>query len=365
MATMNDVAKLAGVSVSTVSYALTGVRPVSDKTRARIQEAMDELGYQPNAIARSLASRRTRIIAMLFPSIERGLSGTALEFVTSAAETARERGYHLVLWPIGDDEIGETNALIHQHLADGVLVMEVRLDDPRVNLLRENQTPFTLIGRTADATEFDYADIDFDATVRGALEHLEELGHRHVALMSHSQASHDAGYGPTVRAGEAFSRYMAERGRAAVIHHCDDTADAGRSVVNQILEKNPEVTALVTMNDAATFGAVAELLEGGRRIPDDVSVLSIVSSPQVGALSHPRLTTMSAPGPELGRLGVSSLINRIESGDGATLHELIPCRLDVHDTTGPPRASHLAHEYEPSTQFPRTARSTRHIELGK
>ncbi|NDL59927.1 LacI family DNA-binding transcriptional regulator [Phytoactinopolyspora mesophila] len=336
MATMHDVAKLAGVSVSTVSYALTGARPVSEKTRARVQVAMDELGYQPNAIARSLASRRTRIIAMLFPSIERGLSGTALEFVTAAAETARERGYHLVLWPIGDDEVGETRALIHQHLADGVLVMEVRLDDPRVGLLRESRTPFTLIGRTADSEALDYADIDFEATVRDALEHIVGLGHRHIALLSHSKTSHDAGYGPTVRVGEAFSRYMAEHGLGTVIYHCDDSADAGRAAVNELFDTNPEITALVTMNDSATLGAVAELLESGRRIPDDISVLSIVSSPRVGALSHPRLTTMSAPGPELGRLGVTSLIDRIESGDRAILHELVPCRLDLQATTGVP-----------------------------
>lgn len=344
MATMHDVAKLAGVSLSTVSYALTGVRPVAEKTRARIQAAMDELGYQPNAIARSLASRRTHIIAMLFPSIDQGLSGTALEFVTSAAATAREHGYHLVLWPIGDDEVAETRELIHQNLADGVLVMEVRLDDPRVTLLEDSSTPFTLIGRTAEASTVDYADIDFDATVRGAIDHLTGLGHRDIAFLTHSQASHDAGYGPTVRAGEAFQRHMANVGTPALIRHCDESADAGRAVARELLDNQPNVTALITMNDTATFGAVAEYLDSGRRIPDDVSVLSIVSSPRVGALTHPRLTTMSAPGPELGRLGVTSLISRIEGADTDTLHELIPCRLDLQDTTGPaPDAASTQH----------------------
>ncbi|AYY13429.1 LacI family transcriptional regulator [Actinobacteria bacterium YIM 96077] len=335
MATMNDVAKLAGVSVSTVSYALTGVRPVTPETRARIHAAMDELGYQPNAIARSLASRRTHIIALLFPGIELGLSGTALEFVTSAAETAREEGYHLMLWPIGDDEVGETRNLIHQQLADGVLVMEVRLDDPRVDLLRESQTPFTLIGRTADAAGLDYADIDFDTTVRDALDHLIGLGHERIAFVSHSKASLDAGYGPTVRAGEAFERHMTERGLPVVARHCDESADAGRAVVSELWHAHPDITALITMNDAATFGAMAQLADDGRQVPRDVSVLSIASSPRVAALSHPRLTTMAAPGTELGRSGVRSLIERIEGSQSATLHELVPCRLDIQATTSP------------------------------
>jgi DNA-binding LacI/PurR family transcriptional regulator len=260
---MHDVAKLAGVSLSTVSYALTGARPVSDKTRARVQAAMDQLGYQRNAIARSLASRRTHILAMLFPAIERGLSGTALEFVTSAAETARERGYHLVLWPIGDHEGDETRDLLQQGLADGALVMEVRLDDPRVALLQEAGTPFTLIGRTADPDSLDYADIDFETTVRGALDHLTGLGHRNIALLSHSQASLDGGYGPTVRVGEAFERYMAERDLPVLVRHCDESADAGRAAVAELTASLPHVTALMTMNDAATFGAMAELLETG------------------------------------------------------------------------------------------------------
>ncbi|WP_129662606.1 LacI family DNA-binding transcriptional regulator [Phytoactinopolyspora endophytica] len=335
MATMNDVAKLAGVSVSTVSYALTGVRPVGDKTRARIQAAMDELGYQPNAIARSLASRRTRIIALLFPAIEHGLSGAALEFVTAAAEAAREQGYHLVLWPIGNDEVSETRDLIQQRLADGVVVMEVRLEDPRVTLLGQSTTPFTLIGRTAEPAGLDHADIDFDATVAGAIDHLVELGHRSIAFLSRSSASRDSGYGPAVRTEEAFEKYMTDRDLPVVIRHCEGTADAGRTALTELTVAHPDLTALVTMNDPATFGAMAELLDRGHRIPDDVSVLSIVSSPKVGALSHPRLTTMCAPGTELGRLGVTSLIERIEGTQAAPLHELIPCRLDVQATTGP------------------------------
>ncbi|WP_199521023.1 LacI family DNA-binding transcriptional regulator [Jiangella anatolica] len=341
MATMQDVARLAGVSVSTVSYVLTGVRPVSEATRRRVQTAMETLGYQRNALARGLASRRSHMLALLFPAIERGLSGTALEFVTSAAETARRHGNHLVLWPTAADGEAETRDLLRQGLVDGVVVMEVKLHDVRVAELQRGDTPFTLIGRTADPDGLPYADIDFDATVRAALDHLTGLGHRHIGLLSHSRASLRAGYGPTVRVLAAFEREARERGLLTAVRHCDETADAGRAAVADLLGERPDLTALVTLNDNATFGAVAQIVDGGRRIPGDVSVLSIVSSPQVGALSHPRLTTMAAPGDRLGRLGVESLLAQIEGSAAAvaagasTLHELIPCRLDVGATTGP------------------------------
>ena len=135
--TMLEVAKRANVALSTVSYALNGTRPVSEETRLRILQAMAELGYQPHALARGLASKRSRIIALLFPALPRGFGATELEFVTGAAETAQRLGYHLVLWPTEIHAVSELQQLVRQSLVDGVLVMEVRLRDERIELLRE------------------------------------------------------------------------------------------------------------------------------------------------------------------------------------------------------------------------------------
>src|ERR1700690_4664954 len=107
MPTMLDVARLAGVALSTVSYTINGTRPISLETQQRIFTAMQELGYRPHALARGLASKRSRIIALLFPASERGLGITELEFVTSAADIARELGYNLILWPSELRDIGE------------------------------------------------------------------------------------------------------------------------------------------------------------------------------------------------------------------------------------------------------------------
>ena len=105
--TMLEVARRANVALSTVSYALSGTRPVSEETRRRIEQAMTELGYQPHALARGLASKRSRIIALLFPALPRGCGATELEFVTGAAEAAQDRAYHLVLWPMEIHAVGE------------------------------------------------------------------------------------------------------------------------------------------------------------------------------------------------------------------------------------------------------------------
>src|SRR5512146_1241054 len=176
---MLDVAKRAKVSLSTVSYALNGTRPISEKTRQRIAEAMEALGYRPHPLARGLASKRSRILAIIFPAIERGLGITELEFVASAPHTASKRGYHLVVWSAETNEPNELDQLTRQGLVDGVILMEVHLSDQRVNLLRKTCFPFAMIGRCDDDRD-GYVDIDFKQTMEEALHYLARLGHTRI-----------------------------------------------------------------------------------------------------------------------------------------------------------------------------------------
>ena len=169
MATMQDVATLAHVSLSTVSYAINNTRPISAATRQRIDAAMAELNFRPNAIARSLASKRSRIVALTFPGIENGLGSTVMEFVTSAAEAARARNYHLVVWPYAPSQAAEMREMSRDGLTDGVIIMEVRRDDPRVRVLDAAGIPLTMIGRADDTNDSRCVDIDFDSTTEDAV----------------------------------------------------------------------------------------------------------------------------------------------------------------------------------------------------
>lgn len=339
MATMQDVARRARVSVSTVSYALSGARPVSAATKSRVEAAMAELGFRPNAFARGLASRRSRTLALIFPAAEAGISGTVAEFVASAAAAARRQGYHLVLWPFSAGEAEEIRDLVHQGMADGVLLMEVCLEDPRVEALHAAGLPFTMIGRTEHVEGLSFVDIDFETTIEDAVAHLTALGHRRIGFVNHSAASHAAGYAPTLRADGAFRAAMERRDLVPVTVLCDENPGAGRTAMTELLAREPGMTAVVTMNEMATFGAIVELQARGARIPEDVSILSVVTSPSVGALSNPQLTTMHAPGAELGRLAVQSLLTLVEDPDGVPPDPvLVTCRLAPGASTAPPPA---------------------------
>lgn len=335
MATMQDVASLAKVSLSTVSYALNDTRPVSAATKKRIAAAMEQLGYQPNAMARGLASRRSRVLALIYPAMELGLGGTVAEFVSSAAETARAQGYHLVLWPFGSAQPAEICELAQQGMADGVLLMEVRMQDPRVEALHDAKIPYTMIGRTEELEGRLYVDIDFAQTSEDAVSHLVGLGHTKIGFVNHSRASLENGYGPTIRAYQGYVDAMVVRGLVPLGVLSDETPQAGRAATAELFEREPGLTAFVTMNEIATFGVTAELASRGLRIPEDVSVLGIVTSPGVGAMSNPPLTTLHSPGAALGRLGVRALLALLEGKEAGFEPVLVPCVLEPGGSTGP------------------------------
>ena len=262
-----------------------------------------------------------------------------MEFVTSAARTASAAGYHLVLWPVSNDA-AELSQLVGQGLVDGVLLMEVQLEDARVEVLRRTRTPFALIGRSADLTGLVYVDIDFERTMEQAVDHLLGLGHRRLVMVSGSQAQASyRSYGPFVRAAAAYRRIAAERGlrgrdpRVRAEHRGGPRG--GRAGPHRPPgRRRPSWCS----TSSPRPGLVSGLLRHGVRIPDDVSVLSVLTSTEASTSVEPALTSMSSPGAELGELGVQALLRLLEGGD-ALPPRLLPGTLVPGESTGPVRES--------------------------
>ena len=337
MATMRDVADRAGVSIATVSFVVNNTKPVTAATRQRIEEAMAELGFRRNAVARALASRRTRILALAYPALEHQLITSVSEFITSAAREASAENYHLVVWPVSNDGV-ELSELVLGGLVDGVLLMEVQLDDPRVALLQSLDVPFAMIGRTEDPTGLDYVDIDFDRTIEVAVDHLWQLGHRRLALVSGRQDTPSfLRYGPYVRLEQSFRRAAAERGFDPVLLYANRTAVSGRQAARDLTETAPHVTGVLVVAESPAVGLLTELLRLGRQVPRDVSVISITGSLETAQISDPPLAVVTAAGVELGRLGVQALIRRLE-GLEALPPQLRVGLFDQGESTAPPPA---------------------------
>ncbi|WP_329020029.1 LacI family transcriptional regulator [Micromonospora rifamycinica] len=338
---MQDVARLAQVSVSTVSYALTGARPISPATRAKVLAAMTALDYQPNAMARGLASRRSRILGLLLPMDERGLGATETAFVTGAAAAASTVGYHLVLSPVGGGgDLAELRRLASQRMFDGVVLMEVQLADERVGTLQQAGVPLVLIGRTGDTDGLSYVDIDFAQTVREAVAHLVGLGHRRIVYVNHSAGTLASGYGPALRTRDAFVTAMTGHGLEPVMIPAEDSAAGGRAALAAALARTPDLTAVLAMNETAIFGILGELTARGRSVPGDVSVVSMVTSPQVAELATPALTAMTSPGSAMGRIAIEALVRQLDGAGTGCHQQLLPCALEIRGSTAAPRHRH-------------------------
>jgi DNA-binding LacI/PurR family transcriptional regulator len=337
MPTIADVAKRAGVAVSTVSYAINGTRPISEETRQRIFAAMEELGYRPNAFARGLASKRSRIIALHFPVPERGVGLTEIEFIASAANTARRHAYEMVLWTSEMHNIEELRQSTQQGLVDGVVAMEVYLNDERIGLWHKAGVPFSLIGRNSDTTGIRYVDADFELAAHETVDYLLKLGHTHIGFLSQSRLVADAGYGPAVRTQLGYEKAMQVAGLNGVTQYCRAAASAGHQIFNTLLAEDPDLTALITINDRAVPGVMQAASDHGWRIPDDFSLVVIGSSASVAELMTPPVTTLEPQNAEMGRLGVELLIQQLEGREREETHILLPCRLVERGSSGPCR----------------------------
>lgn len=334
-ATRADVARMAGVSESTVSYALTGVRPISEDTRERIEEAMKTLGYVPNAMAQALASKKSGLLALLFPVGERGFGETDFEYVEAATEAAAEDGYQLLLWPNAVEDTASLKKIVAQGLVEGVLLMEVRSQDPRVEVLRESGTPFCLIGRTDDSQDLTYVDADFSQWGPMAIHHLADLGHTNIGVISMRGELVEAGYGPVVRTEKPLIEVAQRAGVHVTIKHPKPTIRAGRQAFEELLQEQPDLTAIIGFNEPAFIGALEVAGARGIRIPEDLSVLSFGLSDEAANMTVPAQTTINVDGPELGRMAVQYLIARLNGDKKSVLQNLTQPQFFDRGSTGP------------------------------
>lgn len=331
---MQEVADRAKVSISTVSFVINSTKPVTPETRERVLRAIDELGYRRNTAARTLASRRSRILALIYPLLDHRHHHA---FIEAAATAAKEHGYNLVLWPLHSDDVStEIASLIQAGFADGVLLMEVQLDDERVSRLQEAGAPFALIGRTRELDGIDYVDIDFERSTEAAIDQLAGLGHRDFSLIIEDLSGTSlAGYAPPVRTEQAFRDAIAKCGFAGTVFRIPHEPHTVSAIAETVLREAPRTTAIISMHDEASLVLVHSLPRHGLRIPDDVSIVAIAASTLTTDLMDPPLTTYEGLGHELGRTATEALISRLGGRTDPLVQVLVPCALHEGGTVGP------------------------------
>jgi len=334
MTTIKDVAKKAGVSVSTVSYALSRTRPISEATRQRIMHAVEELNYHPNLLASGLIHKRTRIIALLYPTLAlSSLDDLPTEFIASVTNVAYERDYGLLLFT---HELGEAEILrlMGQGLVDGLILMEVLRDDPRVELMKKSGYPFSLIGHNANNDGVSFVDMDFYTAYRIAVEHLAGLNHQEIAFLPTILDIEQPKHNYLFESIRGFRETVQRLGIQGTVHGCDPTIQGGYEAMKDLLEKQPGLSAVITGNELIYNGVSQALHEKGLDMPGDISVIGVISRRSAEKYS-PKITTISLPAIEMGRTGAELLINQLEDPNFKRQQVMMPPELVIRQSTCP------------------------------
>lgn len=337
--TINQVAQKAGVSIQTVSRVINNRYDVAVETRQRVQGAIAELGYKPNAIARGLASSRSRTLGLVtfdFNDIFFTLA------VTGAEEEAHQHDYFFMLGSTqcSKQDMPKYLRLLNERHVDGVLFAREGSPSEQEQILRlaKEGTPVVVVGYHFKDIEFNAVDIDNFQGGYQAAQHLLDFGHRRIGCIT----------GPfsTLSAQDRLAGFRAAIEKAGLIYEPDlvmegayGTAShgAGYTGMKRLLAQPQPITAVFAHNDRMAVGAMTAIREAGLRIPEDISVVGYDDTPDAEFASPP-LTTVRQPTVQVGVEGVRLLLRVIEDPQRAPEQIILSTELIARSSVGPARA---------------------------
>jgi LacI family transcriptional regulator len=336
--TMNDVARVAGVSSASVSYALTGAPGVSDELRERIRAIANELGYRPSLVAQGLKTGRARSIGLLLADISNPFY---TEIAAGAVDVAGDEGYEVLISHLGfgqdtDGDDADTRlamvarAHVDRYSSGLMLTSLVEGNRPLLDELRRAHVPVVQLYRRVPGEPSDWVGIDDHAAAEDVMNHLIATGRRHIAVLGGQRSSsasmaRSAGFVDALRAA-GLQPANPDRGLWGGM-----SRRSGYERARELFAGDTPIDAVACGNDVIAFGVLDACRDAGRAVPDDVAVTGVddMTFASVGPL---QLTTVTVPREQIGRRGVKLLLRRIEGDSGPPVEEVLPHRLRVRDT---------------------------------
>lgn len=333
--TRDDVARLAGVSSATVSYVINnGPRPVSEETRAKVQQAIEELGYQPNVMAQNLRRKRSNTVGLAFTTIERHLTHPYfVDLLTSVGEESASHGFNLLLSPCTDRalEQGIYERMVGGRQVAGIIVTGVRQNDARIGYLIEEEFPFVVLGRPEHNEDFAYVDVDGARGTDEATQHLINHGWRRIAYIGLSDE--------LICAKDRLVGYRRALDRNGLTYNpplvasMDTTEEAGYQSMKHFLSLEEPPDALLACSDELALGAMNAAYEQGFVVGQDIGVIGFDDIP-TAAYSRPPLTTIHQPMYEIGTRLCRMLIQTIKGEEPAERQVVLTPTLVVRESCG-------------------------------
>lgn len=327
MVTIADVAEEAGVSISTVSYVMSGKRTISPETRKRVERAITTLGFSPHAGARSLASRSTNVIGLQIP-LRSGVDvHVVMEVVAGVVARARTHGYDILLLT-SDDARGIERAA-KGSMVDALLLMDVESDDPRIGALAKLPQPSVLIGLPEGRRSVPCVDFDFEEAGWVAVDRLRALGHRRLALIGSPEEVMERHTSYADRLARGFLAACDAEGIEGTVHACPPGAEAG-ALVDEVIAGDHEVSGFLVHNESALPHVYARLVDLGKHSLEAPGIVALC--PDDVALSVPGpIDSIAVPAESLGAAAADIICDMI-AGETPPGVRLIAPTLTVRTT---------------------------------
>jgi len=331
MPTIKDVAERAGVSPMTVSRVLNNMGNVKPSTRERVQQAIDELGYVPSGVAKSLRSKRTHTLALLVPDGANAFWTT----VARGVEDAAQNGGYSVLFCNTDESVAKQlhylDVIVGQQV-DGVIIAPCDSDANNLSKLRQRGIPTVLVDRYIKGWELDTVIGDSISGARALVRHLITLGHRRIALLS--------GPATTSTASDRIAGYqiaLAESGipyDPRLVREGEYHAISGERLTHQLLDEGLDPTAIFAANNAIMIGGIDALGKRGLRVPQDMAMVCFGDLPNTSRF-FPFLTVAALPSYEMGVHATQLLLSRLGAEvDLEPRYVILPARLKIRHSCG-------------------------------
>lgn len=314
MTTIKDLARAAGVSITTVSRALNGYNDVSRETREKITKIAEEMNYRPNAVARSLVTKKTRTIGVILSEIKRSgaKDSVAFEILCGINDRAAELNYDILLFSTNPKKqlVKSYSDLCSERNVEGAIISGLRIQDQYLHEIIGNvDFPSVLIDIPLAGELLGHVTTNNVHGALMAMEHLLDLGHRNIAMINgHNEATISkerlAGYTQALQ-----KRNIAFR--PELVYNGNFTEEGGTEAMHQIMLSHPEVTAVFSSSDLMALGALRAAERHGKKVPESISLVGFDDIPLVSYCS-PRITTIRQDHYEMGFQAAQLLIDILE-----------------------------------------------------
>ncbi|CAH5258067.1 LacI family DNA-binding transcriptional regulator [Klebsiella oxytoca] len=318
---IQKIARLAGVSVATVSRVLNNSDTVKAKNRERVLQAIKESNYQPNLLARQLRTARSNMILVMVSNIANPFCA---EVVKGIEEEAEKNGYRILLCNSGSDLARSTSGLqlLSGKMVDGIITMNALSSLPELTTMI-GDAPWVQCAEYADNGSISCVGINDVDAAQGAVSRLVDDGRKRIALINHDLSYR---YSRLRERGYKSVLHVRELAYQQVTYASDLSAAAGTRAMDTLLAQKEKPDAVFAVSDSLAAGALRAIAQAGLRVPEDIAVIGFDGT-ELAEVVSPQLTTVEQPSREIGRTAVTLLMKRIDNPDAAVERVMMDWRV--------------------------------------